>query len=55
MSELLQGAIVALVVGISAVVVLRRYWPRRGQPSGCGACRACPGNACGTGANPRKD
>lgn len=46
-ADILQGAVVGLIVAVAVAYLLRKYWPRRGgKAAGCGSCGGCKGGGC---------
>lgn len=47
-ADILQGAIVGLIVAAAVAYLLRKYLPRRGagKSGACGSCGGCKGGGC---------
>lgn len=46
-NDILQAAIVGVIVLGAVAYLLRKYLPRRGgKPGGCGSCSGCKGGGC---------
>jgi len=47
-TDILQGAIVGLIVAAAVAYLLRKYLPRRGagKSGACGSCGGCKGGGC---------